>query len=223
MADTKEDRTVPVEAERLPDGTLVEAFDYPADVPISGSVQGCITTGGPEALVSKYGEPVDAATAAQLCPAGEGGLIWHAQIVTDDWKNKADCNDEGEIKPRRAILPVRQKDFFSSLVKTDDGRWIFSGVLNGWPGFTTMEVLSITYKKDKTFLKNYPVQRCWTKQDGADGKPPAWPEKVAASKDKKKFSVRVTLRSPPSSAKGWNKESPGYVWWFAAQRKKGTH
>lgn len=53
---------------------------------------------------------------------------------------------DGTIRPRRPLPLVRSDDFFSSLVQTEDGRWIFSGVLNGWPGLNCLELLSITCK-----------------------------------------------------------------------------
>ena len=53
---------------------------------------------------SIYGQPVSAAQAAQLCPAGEGGLIYHAHLVSDTWTHPKDCTAEGKIKPRRATI-----------------------------------------------------------------------------------------------------------------------
>ena len=93
---------------------------------------------------SLYNSPKSPEEAAALCPPGDGGLIYHAQLVTDSWTSKKDTNSAGEIKPRRPTLPTREQDFFSSLVQTPDGRWLFSGRLNGWPGLTTLEVRSIT-------------------------------------------------------------------------------
>lgn len=201
--------------DRLPDGTIINPYDFPQDLPKGDSVQACVTTGGPEATFSKYGQPEDAETAAALCPTGEGGLIWHAQIVLDDWNDKSHCNESGDIKPRRPILPVRKDDFFSSLVKTADGRWLFSGVLNGWPGLTTLQLVSITYKKKKkTVLSTAPkTTRFWTEGDATS---PSWPVQCETVSD----SVRATLRSPPCTSKGWSTSSPGYVWWFLGQRKE---
>ena len=98
---------------------------------------------------SVYGQPVSSSEATRLCPpptaddvTSEGGFIYHAHLVSDEWAHPKDTDEDGTIKPRRPSLPVRQKDFFSSLVQTEDGRWLFSGVLNGWPGLTLLEVRS---------------------------------------------------------------------------------
>ena len=194
--------------------------------------QEAISTSCPSTCTdSIYGQPVSAAQAAQLCPAGEGGLIYHAHLVSDTWTHPKDCTAEGKIKPRRATLPVRAKDFFSSLVQTQDGRWIFSGVLNGWPGLNCLEVRSITcVGKRKTWLGKKKVVRFWdapplnTMLDDEDDMysgfgasdeiiyrdPPSFPNGIK--------SVRVTLRGAPWTAKGYSPTAPGCVWWFESVR-----
>lgn len=69
-----------------------------------------------------------------------GGLLWEVRIFKDGYKNKKYLTPSGQLKPRRAIPQVYASDFFSSLNKTDDGRWVFKGALNGWPALTNMEV-----------------------------------------------------------------------------------
>lgn len=194
------------EGDTLPDGDVLTNHDFPVD----GDVR---RTEGPESVVSVYGTPIDASAAALLCPSGEHGLVYHAQLVSAEWSDSAHCNDKGDIKPRRPILPVRSTDFFSSLVQTTDKRWIFSGVLNGWPGLTTLELLSITYRKHKTLLSKPGVKRAWVKGESTT---PSWPTKLKHPLD----SVRVTLRLPPWSSFGWSPSSRGFVWWFTAQRKQ---
>ena len=61
----------------------------------------------------------------------------------------------------RPSLPVRSDAFFSSLVQTADGRWMFSGTLNGWPALTHMELISITCKV-RTRIGRAKIQRFWT-------------------------------------------------------------
>eukprot|EP00462_Mataza_sp_D1_P025056 CAMPEP_0175138116 /NCGR_PEP_ID=MMETSP0087-20121206/10172_1 /TAXON_ID=136419 /ORGANISM="Unknown Unknown, Strain D1" /LENGTH=372 /DNA_ID=CAMNT_0016420987 /DNA_START=31 /DNA_END=1146 /DNA_ORIENTATION=+ len=194
--------------ERLPDGTLLDEYDLPP-MPSRGSIQE--ETGGPESLVSVYGSPLSSEAAADAFPSGPGGLIWHAQLVSGDWTDPKHCTKDGEIKPRRPILPVREQDFFSSIVQTSDNRWIFSGVLNGWPGLNVLELMSITYKK-KGVLKKSSIVRAWNTGSTAT---PAWPEGV-----KKTASVRLTLRSPPWTSRGWSPSSPGFVWWFQSNRSQ---
>jgi hypothetical protein len=185
-----------------------------------------LAVGKSESLVSVYGSPLPAAEAAAACPPGDGGLIFHAQLVDDDWTHPKHTDAEGNIKPRRPNLPVRASDFFRSLVQTDDGRWLFSGVLNGWPALTCLEVRSITVLG--SWLGRKRVVRFWdaarNEAKGADGKgadgkgaspAPSFPP-VGHRK-----SVRVTLRAAPWTARGWSPDSPGCVWWFEAQRRDG--
>lgn len=161
---------------------------------------------------SRYGVPASPEDAARLCPPGEGGLIYHATLVTDEWRHPKDCLPDGRIKPRRASLPVRASDFFASLVRTEDGRWLFSGVLNGWPGLTTLEVRSITcLARRSRWSVGKKIVRFWD-ADRKDTTPPSFPT------GKRLQSVRATLRAPAWSARGWSADSPGCVWWFEAQR-----
>lgn len=163
-----------------------------------------------ECLDSKYGDPACAKDIAEIYPRGSGGLVWHVQLVSDDWiGNEKDCTPEGEIRARRPTLPVREKDFFKSLVRTQDGRWMFSGVLNGWPALTCLEVRSITCKV-KGRVYGTRIKRVWDAARSSE--PPFYPRAVK--------SVRATLVSPPWSARGWSKSSPGCVWWFFSQREE---
>lgn len=131
------------DGERLPDGSLIDGPDgeLHVDRPFREE-EGEI--GSSQSLVSVYGKPISAERAAALLPPGDSGLIWHAELCTDAWKHPQHTDKDGKIRPRRSILPVLSRDFFSSLVKTADGRWIFSGTLNGWPALTLLELRSIT-------------------------------------------------------------------------------
>jgi hypothetical protein len=71
-----------------------------------------------------------------------------------------------QIKPRRPSLPVSANDFVSSLTTLEydissDGsslptstkvsrqpRYIFHGILNGWPGLRTLELISLEYRRN---------------------------------------------------------------------------
>ena len=150
--------------------------------------------------------------AAALMPIGDGnGLKWHAQILRDDYKAKPkDLDEDGELKARRPLPQARATEFFSSLVCTPDGRWIFHGVLNGWPALTTLELLSITIKK-RNPMGAASIKRLWNAGDPAE---PAFP-----TGRKKITGVRVTLRAPPWSALGWSASSLGFCFWF---KRDGT-
>ena len=196
--------------------------------------------GSSTSTASLYGQPVAAAAAAKICPDGEGGLIYHATVVSDTWTHPKDCDKAGQIKPRRASLPVRAKDFFASLVQTTDGRWLFSGVLNGWPALTCLELRSITcVGKRKTWLGQKKIIRFWDALP-SDQRGLGWddddddmyagfgeervihaPPSFPAFKGLK--SVRVTLRGAPWSAKGYSKASPGCVWWFETMLGHFSH
>lgn len=164
------------------------------------------------ARCSVYGAPVPPAEAAALCPPGEGGLIYHSNLVSDQWNHPKDCDADGRIKSRRATLPCRHTDFFSSLVRTEDGRWLFSGVLNGWPALTCLELQSITcLAKSRTWFGRKKIVRFWSANNPNDkDRSPSFPTGLK--------SVRVTLRAAPWSARGWTAESPGCVWWYESLR-----
>jgi len=135
------------ESDRLPDGSLIDGPGdglLDVDRPYREAEQ---EAGSSESLISVYGKPVSPEQAAALVEPGDGGLIWHAELCTERWRHPSHTTKDGVIKPRRAILPVLVGDFFSSLVQTEDGRWIFSGTLNGWPALTCLELRSITCTK----------------------------------------------------------------------------
>lgn len=160
-------------------------------------------------LASVYGNPVPSQEAARLLPPGMGGLIWEAELHL-----------EGDFKPRRPTLPVCISDFSKSLVRTEDGRWIFSGVLNGWPGLNCLELISIAeldapakgVSVSKTSAKSPNSVPLWCAEASAGASP---------SFVSKANMFRATLRMAPWSMRGWSDESPGYVWWYFAQDSKG--
>lgn len=163
-----------------------------------------------------------------------GGLMWKANLVPDnfDWKFPKNeslrmCSARSYdaankcIKPRRGNLVVKSSDFFSSIVRiscsSDDFeiyndhrqyRWVFSGVLNGWPALTTLEVLKIEYKK----ILGLNSTTHWDAEKATDG--PTFPTAKGVSE------VWAVLRAPPYTASGWSKKSPGYVFWFAGSETR---
>jgi hypothetical protein len=98
------------------------------------AVEAASPLGPGEVTASVYGRKLTAEAAAALVPPSQHGLIWHARLVRDDFHDPAITTAAGHVKARRPMPVVTQTDFFSSLTKTADHRWIFSGVLNGWPG-----------------------------------------------------------------------------------------
>jgi len=163
-------------------------------------------------FASAYGCPAPLDEVLELLPAGGGGLIWRATLVSDDWSDPSQCSESGEIRPRRPTLPVRASDFFKSLVQTEDGRWIFSGVLNGWPGLNCLELCLITCAGLKAGARHR-EETWWDVHGQSQGGAPSLPPRFR--------SAHATLRMPPWTAQGWSKDSPGWVWWFFAQRAAG--
>lgn len=155
-----------------------------------------------EQMCSSYGKPLSPEQAALMVPSSEEGLIWHAMVVPDNYAKPKETESPGHILPRRAEPTATKTEFFSSLVETADHRWIFHGVLNGWPSLTDFEVKSIT-ALGKNLLGKKTVKRLW---EAGSGKQPSFPEKAKA--------IRVTLRAPAWTFYGWAANSSGFVWWF---------
>ena len=197
------------ESIRLPDGSIIdeEELSEASTQMVGGDGE---EAGPPSACtLSTYGAPVSPEQAAELFPTGgSDGLTWHATLLSADAMTR-DCMADGTVRPRRAQLSVRAKDFFASLVRTPDGRYLFSGVLNGWPALTCLELRSITVLKHRgSIVGGAKLERHWVA--GKTSTPPTMPNGS--------HSVRATLRSPPWTAEGYSKGVPGFVWWFHAQR-----
>ena len=128
---------------------------------------------------STYGHPVSAEEAVKRVPPGDGGIQWHSLLINADNPFNDDGTlrrglsprdfdmDKKTIKPRRASLPVLAKDFYSSLTRVEGPkgpRFIFHGILNGWPSLQTFEVLKLERKRDKISVRPAHIfagQRVW--------------------------------------------------------------
>ncbi len=84
-------------------------------------------------------------------------------------------------------------------------KWIFSGVLNGFPGLKNLELLKIEYKS--TLVPRFRTH--WSTYDNHQDKSPTYPKKVIGL-----MEVRAQLREPGWSAMGWSKDSLGYVLYY---------
>ena len=109
--------------------------------------------------------------------------------------NPKHLTKDGQLKPRRPLPHVMESDFFDSIVETDDGRFIFSGILNGWPAMTELEVISITCSI-KSLIGRIKIKRTWNKGD-SKGKP-------TFPKDKRIRSVMATFHAPLWTKYGWS-------------------
>ncbi|KAL3908156.1 MAG: hypothetical protein SGILL_008593, partial [Bacillariaceae sp.] len=186
---------------------------------------------------SSYGKPLSPEEAAKAVPPGEDGLIRYALIVPDDFcdhgkllsgLNKRDFNVEnGTIKPRRPSLPVTINELMTSLTKVvgEDGqaRYIFSGVLNGWPSLRQFELIEIDKKRSLGPLNPpdyfHTLRHTWSRYWRADkeGKEQGI---SPAIRDRSRV-YRAKLRGAPWTSLGWSRESPGFVFWYEAQREAG--
>jgi hypothetical protein len=184
---------------------------------------------------ASYGEPLSEEDAMEAVPPGEDGLVRHAIVIPDRFcangklvggLSKRDFDtSSGSIKPRRSSLPVTQTQLFTSLtkVKGPDGapRWIFSGVLNGWPSLRHFELVELEKKRTigpltpPDYLNS--IRGTWSHywsvdKEGTAGVSPA-------IRDNSKI-YRAKLRGAPWSSTGWSPESPGFLFWFEAQRSE---
>lgn len=179
-----------------------------------------------------YGQPLSVEKAKDRMPPGGGGISYHATIVPDDFfvdgklrrgLTRRDFDLEKQaIKPRRPSLPVTFHDFFSSITAIagpQGARYIFYGVLNGWPSLRCFEVVGVEQRRHSgpmpSFISGQILWNSIWKADaeGAEGIEPK-------PTDKNKI-YRVKLRGAPWSSQGWSKESPGFAFWFEAQRPEG--
>ena len=127
------------------------------------------------------------------------GLIVHCQIYPDTFNDKKHCLPNGKLKSRRPMPQIRASDFEKSLVKTKDGRWVFSGGnLNGWPALTNLEVVSVTQKYRSRIGGITRVRRHFQRGVSLD-KPKLPPGKAC----------RATLQLPEWSDIGWAKDVRG--------------
>jgi len=190
-------------------------------------------------LESFYGHPLSVEETTKLMPPGEGGLIWHSLLINGDpfetdgslkkGLNERDFDKTKQtIKPRRASLPIKAQDFFGSITKIEGPRYIFHGILNGWPSLQTFEVMSIQRKRDKPVNRPLAIvtgQRLWAPmwsvdKEGKQGVDPKLPSPQNDNNDSLVF--RIKLRGAPWSSRGWSQESPGFCFWYEAQKEQPT-
>jgi hypothetical protein len=81
-------------------------------------------------------------------------------------------------------------------------------ILNGWPGLRHLEVLKIEYQGVVPRWKSH-----WESSKNSENKP-TFPDGTGITK------VRAKLRAGGFTAKGWSKESPGYVFWFQSNASR---
>jgi hypothetical protein len=118
-------------------------------------------------------------------------------------------------------------ELMTSLTKLvgEDGqvRYIFSGVLNGWPSLRQFELIEIDKKRSLGPLHPpdyfHTLRHTWSRywradKEGKDGISPA-------IRDRNRV-YRAKLRGAPWTSLGWSPESPGFLFWYEAQRESGA-
>jgi len=203
--------------------------DEPKSAPFSCELDAdgkCLTPGRmSQCRHSLYGKPIEQSKIKKIMnwedkEGEDGGLIWRALILPANFdksfakngkltmltSNHYDAKNHC-IKPRRGMLAVTENDFFSSLTIVDTGgktpRWVFSGVLNGWPGLTCLELRKIEFKGAFPTWREH-----WNATEGVN---PTYPKGHLITE------VRAKLLAPSWSAYGWSKESTGYYLWYEGQ------
>ena len=173
-----------------------------------GDAQGDAGAEGQEEQEDEIQQP---ALSKRQSLVGVQGLTFHAQIVRDDYVDKKHCLPSGELKPRRPLPQVRERDFFSKLVLRN-GAWVVRDPLNGWPALCNLEVRSVT---GKTRFRR--IERVWSAE--AEAAKPLDQRKKPFFPSHMKY-VRVSLRGDPWTAHGWAPDSKGFAFWFHALRPK---
>ena len=113
---------------------------------------------------------------------------------------------------------VYLSDLMMSLVKADNGRYMYGGKLNGWPALTNLELLSITTlprNKARRFSGAVRVSRLYDAKAG-EGSVPTTPAKIDefSASVMSKCSVRATFRAQPWTASSYAEGSSGRVFWW---------
>ena len=174
------------------------------------------------------------------------GLIWYATIVPDEFlvqdgptlqRRGLHVKDfdlqQHSIKPRRPSLPMTASDLFTSLTKIDGPRWIFHGMLNGWPSLTTLELIAIQMKRPQGSIASpkdiMTGQLTWmhrwdVTKEGSDGiDPPVQGISTTTTTTMTPCVYRATFRGPPWSSTGWSRNSPGFAYWFESHLPRMTY
>lgn len=184
------------------------------------------------AEASPYGHPLSVEVAMKSMPAGDEGMDWVATLVPNEFfvngkvvkgLNQRDFDDiKKSIKPRRPSLPITHNDFFSSVTKVCEAgqkrpRYVFYGILNGWPSLRCFELMKIVQKggaipsPKQMIAGQFQWIKIWSANDeGFRGINPQ------TMMDPKKV-YRAKLRGAPWTGYGWSKESPGFVFWYESQ------
>lgn len=215
---------------------LQESLDAgTADTTAEPSTEESSSIATSQTVTSSYGKPLSPEEAAKAVPPGDEGLIRYALVLPDNFStngkilsglNQRDFDlGTGSIKPRRPSLPITMSELMTSLTKIDgeDGpRYIFNGVLNGWPSLRQFELIEIDKKRSLGPLTPpdyfHTLKHTWARywRSDKEGK-----ERISPAIRDRSRVYRAKLRGAPWTSLGWSPESPGFLFWYEAQRPEG--
>jgi hypothetical protein len=220
-------------------GVLLNSLEEDA-LPLSKRASVSLQRRFSESLISEsgeaiYGHPLSVEEATQRMPPGEDGLAYHSIIIPDKFivngklikgLDQRDFDvEKHSIKPRRKSLPMTVTDLLSSLTKikgpNNEARYVFYGVLNGWPSLRCFELVGIDQKRQgsvpspKDFMSGQILWKHFWKAE-AEGTQVIEPHMLDPQK-----IYRAKLRGAPWTSLGWASTSPGFAFWYEAQRLEG--
>mmetsp|Transcript_19680 Transcript_19680/g.54649 ORF Transcript_19680/g.54649 Transcript_19680/m.54649 type:complete len:473 (-) Transcript_19680:150-1568(-) len=187
------------------------------------SKQAAVLTRAPSNLPEYKPLPAEVVQMIASYPRSGRGLVWHASVVPDSFNNPKHVLPTGELKPRRPLPQVRLSDLVRSLVRTEDRRFFCGGKLNGWPALTGLELRSITtLPRDKKLRFGSQLSRLFDAEAKA-GSVTTGLEEVANFEDNvfRRCTVQATFWAPPWTARGYEADTAGRVFWFDSQSEKG--
>jgi len=100
-------------------------------------------------------------------------------------------------------------------------RWMFNGVINGWPGIPMPLEVIMVQCRDPGFLgRRKGWSTLWDRnvEGRIEGKDPSSCCKSASIEGRGLRQVKVKLRAPHWSAHGWSRSSPGFAFWVEGQQ-----
>lgn len=134
------------------------------------------------------------------------------------WRDQLeDYEDEMWDRERRAAANT-----YSVRLDESPARWLFHGVVNGWPGLPMpLEVMRIEARDPGFFGKRKGFATLWRRdaEGRIDGRDPVV---CKPASEERGMQVKVRLRAPQWSAHGWSEASPGFLFWVEGQRVGGA-
>ena len=201
---------------------------------------------GPTCLHSRYGgaSTWDERELVELLgPDENGGLVWTAKIVPRDAAIKPRRGMPFPVPMEDFLGSVRRVGSPAWEAEADTGydelwdrdgrhasateeehskaRWVFRGVMNGWPGLTLLEARKVRIREPESFVANVihkyyggstGAKKVWdVNTDGQAGVELADAIRKHAAKGGKDTEILVELRAPSWTSQGWSARSPGFV------------